>query len=195
MNNSPATYLLYLHGRAYTGDSHRDFVSALAVQKNAYLLTPYAPYPDGDGWSWFSKTTHAGKQFANESEMNRAIDGLMNLLNEQGISPKQVILCGHSQGGGLAITMGMRYPFKEVISICGDLPYNVAYPVGQAICSSMIWVEGLLDDFLNLRRKSSRTILDQAGVPYRYWLSPSTSHHQFGEPLLTELAALGSVRL
>lgn len=179
--------LVFLHGRADDKDAHHDFVSKLAMKYHAQVLALNAPFKDEDGYSWFAKEMIAGKQYADKAQLNHSIGVIMAAIHDHGYAPEDVMICGHSQGGCMAVTLAMRYPFKGVISICGDLPYHIDYVVEKHPCKHIVWVEGGSDTFLNAYRKVSHVILTDREIPFHYILSPETQHTTFSANLIAEI--------
>jgi singapore isolate B (sub-type 7) whole genome shotgun sequence assembly, scaffold_0 len=61
------------------------------------------------------------------------VNSLIQKEVEKGVDPSKVILCGFSQGAGIAIHTGFgrEVPIGGVISLCGCLPNDAMFTVKE----------------------------------------------------------------
>lgn len=178
--------LLFLHGKGATQNAHQDFVGALARRFDAELMTLNAPFAHKQGYSWFGKTNVGGEMHLNEASFEYSLGLIEQKILTLGVPLEQIIVCGHSQGGAMAIAMGLMLPLKKVISICGDIPFDVPSVVKMS-AAEFVWVEGGQDIFLSSERKKSYQKLLGLGLNFCYLIDENTEHDCFSEGLVDKL--------
>lgn len=178
--------VVFLHGKGGDKTVHADFLKTFGIQEQADILTFNAPFSYKDGYLWFSKERKEGIRYANKQEFEHSIEFIMDKIKKTDIPLENIIVLGHSQGGCMAMALGLLYPFKKVIGICGDLPYDLTYQTGH-VCQNIVWVEGGSDTYLSDDRKQSYQILNKKGIKFYYIKSPHTGHNQFSSDLLKEI--------
>ena len=115
-NNSRALTIM-LHGLGDSTEGYRWLPEAMNLPWMNYLLAN-APDSYYTGFSWYD--------FADDMVpgVRRSMKLLFNLLDAQrelGFPPEQTIFAGFSQGGLMAIEVGLRYPkrFAGIVGISG----------------------------------------------------------------------------
>ena len=185
-NNDKQNLLIYLHGKGADKNKHSEFVQNLAIQENADALAFNAPLLYKQGYSWFTSTIINDEKNVSQDDFDNSIEYIMNKVTNTAVDYKNIIICGHSQGAAMALAIGMLHPFKKVISICGDLAYNLNYQVGNP-SKNIIWIEGAKDTYLTDYRKKSFSIIKDKNIDFHYILSTETQHDCFSPDLLQEI--------
>lgn len=180
-------YLVFLHGKGADKSAHRDFMDKLAAAYQADLITINAPLPYKNGYSWFDKRIVGGERVVDEESFGRAADYVLKKIGELGLNSRDIILCGHSQGGAVAVAAGIKRPVRGVICICGDWPSTTEIKTSNAM-PDIIWAEGGKDAYLSDERKQSYRYLQEAGANVRYICDAETEHDVFGPNLLEKIA-------
>ena len=187
------TLLIFLHGKGGNKNSQADFVSALVQKYHADFVALNAPHKstlNPDGFYWFEKDEVGGKRVVRMLEwycsVAMALSAIVALMREKGVSPEEVILCGHSQGGLVALYCGLKLGVKEVITLNSDIPDEVLDEIDANPHVKIKWVQGLKDDFLDEKRKESYKNLPE-GTDLEYIISPNSSHNYLDKEILDKL--------
>lgn len=184
------TLLIFLHGKGGNKDSQADFVSDLALKYGAELLSINAPYKSTikkDGFYWFEKDEIDGKRVVRMMEwycsVTMALSAVVTMMREKGVEAKDVILCGHSQGGLIALYCGLKLGVKEVITFNSDIPDEVLEDIEDNTQVKIKWVQGAKDDFLDEKRKESYKNLPK-NLDFEYIISLNSTHNLLDKEIL-----------
>ncbi len=157
----------------------------IASRFNAQLITFNAPFPHPnkkEKFVWFNKKEINGRRDAVEAEYFHSLQYVKELLTQLKNDDEDIILIGHSQGGGLAVHVGLEIELKMVISICGDLPYNISYANNST--TLIYWCEGRKDTYIDDNRKTSHLFLKDISANYHYHIFPNSTHKDFTADLM-----------
>lgn len=81
------------------------------------------------------------------------------------------------------VHIALDMKLKMVISICGDLPYNISYTNNSV--TPIYWCEGGKDTYIDANRKSSHFFLKDIGANYLYQVLPNSTHNEFTKDLMS----------
>lgn len=180
------TDIVFLHGKGADAAAHHEFMLKLASKYEASLHSIEAPLPYKNGYSWFNKIKTDGRNIADEESFLRSMDFIKAKITDSGVDCRNLIICGHSQGGAVAVAVGLQLPVWKIISICGDWPENInILPTCPA--KEFVWVEGGKDAYLSDERKSSYQRLQKAGINLEYIKDCHTEHNVFSPDLIEKL--------
>ena len=132
--------LVFLHGAGSDKNAYNDLMLQIAKQFDAELISFNAPFPHPskpNKFVWFNKFEQNGRRDAVVNDYNQSLEHIKGKLLELGLNLEDIILVGHSQGGGMAVHIGLEMKLNRVISVSGDLPYNIEYEKKVNIISSM----------------------------------------------------------
>ncbi len=96
--------------------------------------------PKKDKFVWFNKVENNNRQEAIEEEYRHSVNFIEEKLQKLNYPLSDIVLIGHSQGGGMAVSVALELNLKCAISICGDLPYNLKY--ANKAETPIYWLEG-----------------------------------------------------
>ena len=180
------TKLVFLHGSGADKDAYFETMQNIASKFNAQLITFNAPFPHPnkkEKFVWFNKKEINGRRDAVEEEYFRSLQYVKERLTSLKKDDEDIILIGHSQGGGLVVHIALDMKLKMVISICGDLPYNISYTNNSV--TPIYWCEGGKDTYIDANRKSSHFFLKDIGANYLYQVLPNSTHNEFTKDLMS----------
>ncbi len=184
------TLLVYLHGKGADPSAHHELIQKIADKYGAELLALKAPFPHKDGFMWFGKTGRAGQRRIIAEQFNQSVENIISQVEEKlhcrECQWDNVILCGHSQGGVMALHLGLTMSPSRVISLCGDFPPEITYSAAIDKKVPLFWIEGGKDTFLTPERKNSWQKLKDWGCNLQFRRSPHSSHNH----LYTEIIDL-----
>jgi len=181
------TKLVFLHG---SGDNKEAYAwlfreaarmfGAGFFSFNAPLISEIKP----NGYKWFNKFDNNGRRDAVIKDYNASLSYIKKQLKKIEKNTSDIILAGHSQGGGLAVHIGLEEELKGVISINGDLPYNLIYQ--KKTKTPIYWLESAEDTYLNDERKKSYELIVDNNHFHRFVL-PDSTHQDFENDFLNFL--------
>ena len=175
---------VFLHGSGGDKNSYADFMRVVAKYFDAELIVFNAPfqhhdYPDK--FTWFGKFDNKGRRDAVIDNYMYSLQYIKNKIYELNCDNKDVILFGHSQGGGMAVHIGLEMNLGGVIAVCADLPYNVSYKLLSK--TPIYWFEAVNDTLLNENRKKSYKLLSE-NTNFHYGLLPNSTHKDFEQDFI-----------
>lgn len=177
--------LVFLHGKGADKDAYSEQLRKLAGNLSADIVSfnaPLAHPTKKDKFVWFNKIENNNRQEAIEEEYRHSVNFIEEKLQKLNYPLSDIVLIGHSQGGGIAVSVALELNLKCAISICGDLPYNLKY-VNKAE-TPIYWLEGECDSYINRERKDSYKILKALGVNLNYRLVPNCTHSEIDPAFL-----------
>ena len=179
--------LVFLHGSGANKDAYSNLMKIVAHHFNAKLLSFNAPFEHTEKamkYKWFNKIENGGRRDAVENEYAYSLQYIKKTLLSIDTNTKNIILLGHSQGGNMAVHVGLEIPLKCAISINGDLPYNITY---ENISNTPIyWFESKKDTYINQERKNSYTLIKNINNLY-YKKLPNSTHNDFSDDFIKVL--------
>ncbi len=116
---SPTHLMVCLHGWGANSQDLVPLASALDLP-NVQFLFPDAPFPHPDvpwGNAWYALESPNNQGL--EESRQRLIDWLTSLEESTGVPLSRTILSGFSQGGAMALDVGLRLPCAALVSMSG----------------------------------------------------------------------------
>ena len=179
--------LVFLHGSGSDKDAYGDLLKIVAHHFDAELLSFNAPFEHAEKamkYKWFNKVENNGRRDAVENEYIHSLQYIKKMLLSIDTDAQNIILLGHSQGGGMAVHIGLEMPLKCAISINGDLPYNMSY---ENISNTPIyWFESEKDTYINQERKNSYSLIKNINNLH-YKKLPNSTHNDFSDDFIKVL--------
>lgn len=180
--------LVFLHGAGADCCAYHDLMSEIVQYFNAELITFNAPFlhlTKQDKFVWFNKIEQNGRRDAICDEYFASVEYIKNKLQELNADLSEVILIGHSQGGGMAVHIGLDMDLGAVIAISADMPYNIAYENNSK--TPIYWFEAGQDGYIDENRKASYKLLQQINANLHYQILPTSTHNEFANELLSAI--------
>jgi len=184
--------LVFLHGAGSDKNAYNDLMLQIAKQFDAELISFNAPLPHPskpNKFVWFNKFEQDGRRDAVVNDYNQSLEYIKAKILELGSNLEDVILIGHSQGGGMAVSVGLEMKLNRVISVSGDLPYNIEYE--KKVDTPIYWFEGAKDTYIDQNRKDSYKLLQKLGANFQYYILPNSTHNEFADDLLDRFIKFG----
>ena len=178
----PKQLMVLLHGYGADG---RDLIGLGGEWRDAYpdmlFVSPDAPWQCGrnpGGFEWFALSDRPTEDFRREgADMARPVivNFLIDLWAQTGLSAKDTILCGFSQGAMMALHVGLSLdqPVRGVIAFSGALiPPARPWP---AVAVALIHgdIDGVVPVQLSLDAVKS---LKDGGIDARLFIEEGTGH-------------------
>ncbi len=179
--------LVFLHGSGSDCNAYNDLLKTTANHFNADLFTFNALFPHPEKsmkYKWFNKVEHNARRDAIVGEYMHSLQYIKEMLSNIDVDSKNIILVGHSQGGGMAVHVGLEIPLSCVISINGDLPYNISYK--HKSDTPIYWFESAKDTYISQERKTSFHLI-QNNKNFYYTKLPNSTHNDFAEDFMNIL--------
>ncbi|MBR6412728.1 MAG: alpha/beta fold hydrolase [Alphaproteobacteria bacterium] len=179
--------LVFLHGSGSDESAYGELMLTLARFFNADLVCLRAPFKHPqktDKYTWFNKFEQNHRRDAVVDEYTYSLQYIKEHLNNLTTNPQDIILVGHSQGGGMAVHVGLEVNLACVISINGDLPYNFSYK--NTTNTPIYWFESKQDTYINTDRKQSYRLIENNKNFHLLTLDNST-HTDFTDDFLNLL--------
>ena len=176
--------LIFLHGSGSDKNAYHDLMNAVAGYYQADLITFNAPFKHPkktDKYTWFNKVENAGRRDAVPEEYAYSLRYIKEQLDYLQEDSQNIILLGHSQGGGMAVHVGLERELKCVISINGDLPYNLSYQ--KRTNTPVYWFESGQDTYIDLNRKKSYQLIER-NTNFHFLRLENSTHTDFKDDFL-----------
>lgn len=171
--------LVFLHGSGADKNRYADFMTDVAKYYGAKLVcfnAPFQHYLRPDKYQWFGKFENDGRRDAVIDDYVYSLQYIKNKIHELNCDTKDIALFGHSQGGGLAVHLGMEMNLAGVVAICADVPYNISYMLSSK--TPIYWFEAANDTLIDKIRKDSYKLLPQ-NINFHYAILPNCGHKDF----------------
>ncbi len=173
---------VFLHGFGEDKNDNKKEIDSLCSLLNTDKFSFNAPFPSGrdrGGYAWFPITKIVRERIFNqdfEDSLNYIEKRIETELLKRKQTWKNVILCGRSQGGTMAIYTGLRQknPCKAIISIC-SLFINTKY-LKHVSSPDIIWLEAGKDQYFSKEEKKSYKSLIDMDVLVKYFIDEKASH-------------------
>jgi phospholipase/carboxylesterase len=177
---TPATSVIWLHGLGADGSDFVPIVPALGLRTPVRFVFPHAPRRPvtiNGGMvmrAWYDVLTLEGVRQEDETgirESARRVEGLIAAEVARGVAPARVILAGFSQGGALALHVGLRHAARLggllVLSAYLPLAHVVAVEASPAGRGTPVFLaHGTQDPLIPLARaRLARDALAALGCP------------------------------
>lgn len=163
---TPRGLIVCLHGSGSKAQALVSMASALHLPDYEFLF-PDAPYPDPSvlgGKMWYDLKSQDHKGLAQSRQ--RLANWLKSLADITGIPLESTILSGFSQGGAMALDVGLTLPLAGLVSIGGYLPSKPA--VGRT-SPPVLMVQGTLDKIVTQgEAHEAKDSLEALGVAVKY---------------------------
>ena len=180
---APGTSVIWLHGLGADGADFVPIVPALGLRTPVRLVFPHAPRRPvtiNAGMvmrAWYDVLALEGARQEDETgirESARRVESLIAAEVARGVPPARVILAGFSQGGAMALHVGLRHAARLrgllVLSAYLPLAHAVAAeasPAGRSI--PVFLAHGIQDPLIPLARaRMARDALTALGCPVEY---------------------------
>jgi len=175
-----APLIIVLHGYGDRPDSYPGLWGGTASGAGAVLAIPRGGLRVGNGWGWSS---------VDEAEAV-VHEALRQASGRYRIDGTRIVLTGFSQGGFMALAVGLRRPelFAGVIPMAGPyIPEVDAPPAVRGRAPRFYFMAGTLDSaFTDMRRAADD--FEAAGYPTRMRILPGVGH-AFPQPPGPELGS------
>lgn len=173
--------LVFLHGKGENKNSYTDCMTNVAKYCGYELVCFEAPiaYEKRPGtYQWFKKFENDGRCDAIISDYEYSLRYIKDKILALNCDTKDIVLVGHSQGGGMAVHVGLKMNVAGVVAICADIPYNISHMFKPCYKTSVYWFEAANDTILDANRKKSYKLLPD-GVSLHYTVLQHCGHNDF----------------
>jgi phospholipase/carboxylesterase len=199
---TPATSVIWLHGLGADGSDFVPIVPALGLRTAVRFVFPHAPLRPvtiNGGMvmrAWYDVLTLEDGRREDETgvrEAARRVEGLIAAEVARGVAPARVILAGFSQGGAIALHVGLRHPARlgGLLALSAYLPlaHTVAAEASPAGRGTRVFLaHGTQDPLIPLARaRMTRDALAALGCPVEYHQYPIG--HTVSDAEIRDLAA------
>lgn len=164
----PAGIIVCLHGSGSKAQALASMAQSLHLPDFQFIF-PNAPYPDPSvpgGKMWYDLKSREHKGLTQSRQ--RLIHWLKALSNSTGIPLESTILSGFSQGGAMALDVGLMLPLAGVVSLGGYLP-TTPKPSLKGALPPVLMVQGRFDKIVTeAEAQEARASLEALGVKVKY---------------------------
>jgi phospholipase/carboxylesterase len=174
--------MVLLHGYGADG---RDLIGLGGEWRDDYpdmlFVSPNAPWPcarNPGGFEWFPVNDPPVESFRREGA-DRArpviVNFLMDLWAQTGLSARDTVLCGSSQGAMMALHTGLSldHEVRAIVAFSGAL----ILPPGKWSKPPVALIHGDMDGVVPVQMsRDAERALRQAGVDVRLFVEPGTGH-------------------
>jgi phospholipase/carboxylesterase len=182
---SPTGLIVCLHGSAGKAQKLKSFATALNLPKYQFLF-PDAPFRDStvrEGKSWYDLKSQDYKGLTTSRQL--LTNWLKSLESTTGVPLERTILSGFSQGGAMALDVGLTLPLAGLVVLSGYL-HSSPQLTARKSYPPVLMMHGRQDSVVTLdEAKSARDRLKALGVPLNY--QEFDMEHEFSK---AELASM-----
>jgi len=167
-SNGPHPTLVMLHGLKGTEDV--TWVFARAAGPEWLIVSPRAPIPAEDGYSW-NELDEEGK--TDQTSFHTGLEALKKFIDRlpeaYPVDPKHIVLLGFSQGAAIAYTFATTHPVTGVAALAGFVPKQIAENLPPLHGLPVLMLHGTKDETIpiDIARKN-RDQLTVAGATVTY---------------------------
>lgn len=179
---APKQLMVLLHGYGADG---RDLIGLGSEWRDDYpdmlFVSPNAPWPcarNPGGFEWFALSDRPAEDFRREgADQARPVivNFLIDLWAQTGLSARDTVLCGFSQGAMMALHSGLSLDQKVrgIIAFSGAL----IPPAEPWSAPPVALIHGNIDGVVPVQLSlEAETALRQAGVDARLFIEENTGH-------------------
>jgi phospholipase/carboxylesterase len=204
----PAAAVLWLHGLGADGHDFVPIVPELGLAGAVRFVFPHAPRRPvtiNDGLvmrAWYDVLALEGPRREDEAgirESARRVEALIARERERGIAPGRLVLAGFSQGGAMALQVGLRHPapLGGLVALSAYLPLAGVVPAEASAAgrrARVFLAHGTGDPLIPLARaRATRAALEALGCTVEYHEYPMA--HAVCEAEIRQLGAWLADRL
>ncbi|HET8532739.1 MAG TPA: alpha/beta hydrolase-fold protein, partial [Methylomirabilota bacterium] len=163
---SPTAAVIWMHGLGADGHDFEPIVPELRLPASlpvrfVFPHAPLRPVTINQGHvmrTWYDIRALAGVRREDEAGVRqsaRQIEALMERERQRGIAPGRLVLAGFSQGGAMALHVGLRYPER----LAGVMALSCYLPLGGVLATEaaaanrdvpIFWAHGVHDPMIPL---------------------------------------------
>ena len=163
---NPDASVVWMHGLGADGHDFEPIVPELGLSATTRIRfvfpnAPLRPVTINQGHvmrAWYDIRALAGVRREDEAGVRqsaRQIEALIARERQRGIAPRRLVLAGFSQGGAIALHVGLRYPDR----LAGILALSCYLPLSNTLDAErspanrdvpLFWAHGLHDPMLPL---------------------------------------------
>ena len=164
--SGPTAAVIWMHGLGADGHDFEPIVPELRLPASlrvrfVFPHAPLRPVTINQGHvmrAWYDVRALAGVRREDEAGVRqsaRQIEALMERERQRGIAPGRLVLAGFSQGGAMALHVGLRYPER----LAGVMALSCYLPLGGVLATEaaaanrdvpIFWAHGVHDPMLPL---------------------------------------------
>jgi phospholipase/carboxylesterase len=198
--SNPVGAVIWLHGLGADGHDFEPVVPELRLKRAVRYIFPHAPIrPVTINMGMRMRAWYDIFQFGGGPEDAAGIRASQEILEEligqetrRGLTPRQIVLAGFSQGGAIALHTGLRFSERVagILALSAYLPLasTVEKEASQANRDVPIFMaHGEFDDIIPLRRaEASRELLARLGYRIEWRAYPMP--HSVCAPEIADIA-------
>jgi phospholipase/carboxylesterase len=198
--SNPVGAVIWLHGLGADGHDFEPVVPELRLKRAVRYIFPHAPIrPVTINMGMRMRAWYDIFQFGGGPEDAAGIRASQEILEEligqetrRGLTPRQIVLAGFSQGGAIALHTGLRFSERVagILALSAYLPLasTVEKEASQANREVPIFMaHGEFDDIIPLRRaEASRELLTRLGYRIEWRAYPMP--HSVCAPEIADIA-------
>jgi phospholipase/carboxylesterase len=180
---NPQAAVIWLHGLGADGHDFEPIVPELELAQPVRFVFPHAPVrPVTINQGMRMRAWYDIFQFGGGPEDDtgiRASQGLLeDLIRQQGLPSRRIVLAGFSQGGAIVLQTALRHPERlaGVLALSTYLPLAATVEAERSPANATLPIfmaHGHYDDIIPLRRaEQSRQALEGLGYPVEWHAYP-----------------------
>ncbi|MFS7905000.1 putative carboxylesterase [Helianthus anomalus] len=191
------SFILWLHGLGDSGPANEPIKSVfsspqLANTRWSFPSAPFQPVTCNNGAkmpSWFDipEIPITANSPVDESSLLKAVQSVHSMIDKElaaGTDPKNVFLCGFSQGGALTLASTLLYPktLGGVAVFSGWVPFNSTSSIIEQITAEakrtlILWSHGTADGTVLFEAgQAGPPFLQQLGMNCEFKAYPGLGH-------------------
>ncbi len=175
--------IIFLHAKGNNKDSLPDVLDGFDEPYFSFN----APFEYRNGFFWFDKETDLSANLIMVIQsVNFIVKQIKKYNDENTITPQEITLIGHSQGGIMAILASKFIPVGKIITLGSDVHKGIEVENGFSL-PPILWFEAEIDNSISAERRASYQKLLDKSYKLDYHLAKGSTHENFSFKYIKEL--------
>ena len=188
--------LIYLHGFGFDQSENKEQIDLLCSLLNVDKLFLNASFKSGrarGGYAWFPITPVERKKILKENfvfSLKYIKEKIEENLVTRGQTWKNIILCGRSQGGMMALYVGLEknVSCKKIITFCSTFPKTKYFKCRSK--PSIIWMEEGKESPFRKVEKNSYKDLKEMSLNVSYFKDEKSTHDEISQEAIEKIVKI-----
>ncbi len=187
---------VYLHGFGFDNKEHQNVINSIAKDVyDADIIAIDAPFPsnrDRGGFAWYDIDKISKEHIYDEKiELSSifVVNEINALLQKYNLTWQDVIVCGRSQGGMIAMHIALEKLCEPnlIIALCSYYPEKLVTQENIKTKTPILWIEAKNDSVLDVEKLQSYLHLQNSGINIMHIVNSKSEHDYLDKSIVEQL--------